>query len=128
MSHETLTMFKCSDCGGLMMGLLKCDQSCDVTCNGNKVEAIQPKTEDKGSEKHVPVIEKIDGGYKVKVGDVPHPMEDEHWIQFIELKVDDKVYYEFLHPGQAPEATFMVEGDNPRAREYCNVHGLWIKE
>ncbi|MFW5733230.1 MAG: desulfoferrodoxin family protein, partial [Planctomycetota bacterium] len=66
-----------------------------------------------------------DGGYKVKVGDVPHPMEDDHWIQFVELTLGDKVYYEFLHPGGAPEATFKVEGENPTAREYCNKHGLW---
>lgn len=122
---QDITMFKCSDCGGIMTSLLKCGASCDVTCNGNPVEALSAKTEDKGSEKHVPVIEQIDGGYKVKVGDVPHPMEDDHWIQFVELTLGDKVYYEFLHPGGAPEATFKVEGENPTAREFCNKHGLW---
>ena len=83
------------------------------------------KTADSATEKHVPVIEKIDGGYKVKVGDVPHPMEEKHYIEWIELIADGQVYRQFLNPGQAPEATFMIDAAQVSAREYCNLHGLW---
>jgi superoxide reductase len=71
------------------------------------------------------VIEKIDGGYKVKVGSVPHPMTEEHFIEWIELLADGKAYRQFLEPGVEPEAIFHVEGNSVSAREHCNVHGLW---
>jgi len=71
------------------------------------------------------VIEKTADGVKVKIGSVPHPMEEKHYIQWIELIVDDKTYIAFLKPGQAPEATFCVKGTALTAREYCNLHGLW---
>jgi superoxide reductase len=86
---------------------------------------LAENTVDAAKEKHVPVLEKVDGGVKVKVGDVPHPMEEKHWIEFVELIVDDKVYRQFLNPGDTPEAFFPVEGDNLTAREFCNLHGLW---
>jgi len=73
----------------------------------------------------VPVIEKIDGGFKVKVGSVPHPMEDKHYIEWIELIADGKAYRQFLGPGTAPEAVFNIEVDSVSAREHCNIHGLW---
>jgi desulfoferrodoxin len=79
----------------------------------------------RAAEKHVPVIEKVGGGVKVTVGSVAHPMEDDHYIEWIELVVDGKAYRQFLKPGQAPEAVFNVEGDNILAREYCNLHGHW---
>ena len=82
-------------------------------------------TVDAAKEKHVPVVEKIAGGVKVKVGDVAHPMEDKHWIEWIEIIADGKAYRQFLYPGEAPEATFSVEADPITAREYCNLHGLW---
>jgi superoxide reductase len=82
-------------------------------------------TVDAAVEKHVPVIEKIDGGVKVKVGDVAHPMEEKHYIEWIEVIAAGKVYHEFICPGQAPEAVFNVEADQITARAYCNLHGLW---
>jgi superoxide reductase len=82
-------------------------------------------TVDAAKEKHVPVIEKIDGGYMVKVGDVPHPMEEKHWIQWIELIADGKSYFQFLDAGQTPEADFKIDAASVSAREYCNLHGLW---
>jgi len=78
-----------------------------------------------GKEKHVPVIEKIAGGIKVKVGSVPHPMEEKHYIEWIEVIADGKAYRQFLKPGEAPEAIFKIEAKTITAREYCNVHGLW---
>ncbi len=82
-------------------------------------------TVDAALEKHVPVIEKVDEGFKVKVGSVAHPMEEKHYIEWIEIIADGKVYREFLNPGQSPEATFCVKANQVTAREYCNIHGLW---
>lgn len=84
-------------------------------------------TVDAAKEKHVPVIEKIDGGVKVKVGDVAHPMEEKHYIEWIEIVADGKAYRQFLNPGEAPEAVFMIGQSNITAREFCNLHGLWKK-
>ncbi len=86
---------------------------------------LDEKTSDATTEKHVPVIEKIDGGYKVVVGSTPHPMEAAHYIEWIELLADGSAYRQFLKPGDAPEATFAIDAENITAREYCNVHGLW---
>jgi superoxide reductase len=86
---------------------------------------VQPKTEDQGKEKHVPVIEKIDGGVKVKIGSVAHPMEADHYIEFIELHTEDEIHRKYLKPGMAPEAIFMVSAGNVKAIEFCNKHGLW---
>ncbi len=114
-------------CGkGLQVEVLEGNTSCELSCCGEPMVRLKEKTADSRNEKHVPVIEKIAGGYKVKVGSVPHPMTAEHWIQWIELRVGNKLYREFLEPGAPPEAIFMVSGEgSPIAREYCNVHGLW---
>ena len=82
-------------------------------------------TVDAAKEKHVPVIEKIDGGYKVSVGSVPHPMEEKHYIEWVELIAGSTAYRQFLEPGGAPEAIFKIDADQVSAREYCNLHGLW---
>lgn len=82
-------------------------------------------TVDAAQEKHVPVIEKVDGGIRIKVGSVAHPMEDKHYIQWVQAIVGDKTYREFLKPGQAPEAFFPLSESDITAREYCNLHGLW---
>ena len=71
------------------------------------------------------MIEKVEGGYLVKVGGVAHPMEEKHYIEWIELLADGKAYRQFLSPGQTPEALFKVEASQVSAREYCNIHGLW---
>jgi superoxide reductase len=86
---------------------------------------LTENTVDAAKEKHVPVIEKVPGGVKVLVGSVAHPMEEKHYIEFVEIIADGKVYRQYLAPGAAPEATFAVEADNITAREYCNLHGLW---
>ena len=80
---------------------------------------------DAAKEKHVPVIEKIEGGVKVKVGSVAHPMEEKHFIEWIEVIADGKSYIQFLNPGDAPEATFNVSASDIKARAYCNLHGNW---
>ncbi len=89
------------------------------------MELLKEKTEDEGNEKHVPVVEKTGKGIKVKVSSVPHPMEEMHYIEWIELIADDRVYRKFLKPTDKPEAEFEIKAENIEAREYCNIHGLW---
>ena len=83
------------------------------------------KTEDVGKEKHVPVVEKTDKGVKVKIGSTPHPMEEKHYIEWVEIIADGRVYRKFLNPGDKPEVEFELKAEKIEAREYCNVHGLW---
>jgi len=120
---EKLQIYKCVVCGNIVEVLH--GGVGELVCCGQPMELLDEKTADAATEKHVPVIEKIDGGYKVKVGSVPHPMEDKHYIEWIELLADGKAYRQFLEPGMAPEAVFNIEADSVSAREHCNVHGLW---
>ncbi len=83
------------------------------------------KTEDAGKEKHVPVIEKTAKGIIVRLGSVPHPMEEKHYIQWIEAISGDNLLVKGLKPGQKPEAEFPVTGTKVKVRAYCNVHGFW---
>jgi superoxide reductase len=89
------------------------------------MKLMKENTVDAAKEKHVPVIEKVPGGYKVKVGAVAHPMEEKHYIEWIELIADGEAYRYFLKPGMKPEATFKIDAAKVTAREYCNLHGLW---
>ncbi|AQT69495.1 Desulfoferrodoxin [Anaerohalosphaera lusitana] len=120
---ERLEVYKCNICGNIVEVLNGGDG--ELVCCNEPMKKLAAATEDKGKEKHVPVIEKTNGGYKVKVGSVQHPMEDEHYIQWIELLADGKSYKQFLKPGDTPEAMFKVEANSVTAREHCNVHGLW---
>lgn len=120
---EKLQVYKCAVCGNIVEVLH--GGAGELVCCGEPMELLDEKTADATTEKHVPVIEKIEGGYKVKVGSVPHPMEEKHFIEWIELLADGKAYRQFLKPGAAPEAIFHVKADAVSAREYCNVHGLW---
>ncbi len=120
---ERLQIYKCAACGNIVEVLHGGDG--ELVCCGKPMELLDEKTADAKTEKHVPVIEKIKGGYKVKVGSVPHPMLEEHFIEWIELLADGKAYRQFLEPGGEPEATFNVNADSVSAREHCNVHGLW---
>ncbi len=120
---ERLQIYKCAACGNIVEVLH--GGGGQLVCCGGPMGLLEEKTADAATEKHVPVIEKIDGGYKVKVGSVPHPMLEEHFIEWIELLADGKAYRQFLDPGDAPEAIFNIEAGSVRAREHCNVHGLW---
>ncbi len=120
---EKLQVYKCNICGNIVEVLH--GGAGELVCCGEPMELLDEKTADTGKEKHVPVIEKIDGGFKVKVGDVPHPMEEKHYIEWIELLADGKAYRQFLQPGKPAEAVFNIEAATVSAREYCNVHGLW---
>ncbi len=121
---ERLQVYKCEICGNIVM-VLHPGPGKLVCCNKPMV-LLEEQTADASTEKHVPVIEKVEDGYKVKVGSVPHPMEEKHYIEWIELQVNGKSYIQFLNPGDAPEAFFPVkEEGSVSAREYCNIHGLW---
>jgi superoxide reductase len=89
------------------------------------MELLQEKATDAGLEKHVPVIEATDGGIRAKVGDVPHPMEEKHYIEWVEIIADGKSCRIFLKPGAKPEAEFDIKLQKVTAREYCSIHGLW---
>ncbi len=119
---EKLQVYKCEICG-LIIEVL--DDGQDPVCCEEEMILQKENTVDAAKEKHVPVIEKIDGGYKVSVGSVAHPMEEKHYIEWIELLTCCKSYRQFLKPGDAPEATFLVDSDDVSARAYCNLHGLW---
>lgn len=120
---KKLEIYKCNVCG-ILTEILDGGDGQMFCCNEPMMHMAE-KTADVATEKHVPVIEKIDGGYKVTVGSTLHPMEEKHYIQWIELLADGKAYRQFLSPGDDPIAKFMVDADSVSARENCNVHGLW---
>jgi superoxide reductase len=120
---KRLQVYKCEICGNIVE--MVHEGVGELVCCGEPMKLMEENTVDAAKEKHVPVIEKVDGGVKVKVGSVAHPMEDKHHIEWVEVIVDGKAYREFLKPGAAPEAVFNIETENVTAREYCNLHGLW---
>ncbi|QTA92482.1 desulfoferrodoxin [Desulfonema magnum] len=120
---EKLQVYKCELCGNIVEVLHGGEG--ELVCCGKSMSLMTENTVDAAKEKHVPVLEKFSGGVKVKVGEVAHPMEEKHYIEWIEIIADGKVYREYLNPGEAPEATFTVEASQITARGYCNLHGLW---
>lgn len=124
---EKLDLFK-SGCGMVAEVLYKENKECTGNHDGMKFEKLEEHTEDAAREKHVPYIEEKENGYLVKVGkETAHPMLENHYITMIEIIVDgDKLYRKYLKAGDAPEAFFEVpKGNSVKAREYCNLHGLW---
>ncbi len=120
---KRLEVYKCELCGNIVEVL---DGGAgQLVCCGKPMSLLEEKTADAATEKHVPVIEQSDGKVVVKVGSVSHPMEEGHYIEWIELIADGKSYRQFLNPGDEPQAVFEVSADNISAREYCNKHGLW---
>jgi superoxide reductase len=120
---ERLEVYKCGVCGNIVE-VLHAGKGALVCC-GQPMKLLVENTVDAAKEKHVPVIETVEGGVKVKVGEVPHPMEEKHWIEWVEIIADGKTYRQYLNPGETPEATFNVTAKQITAREYCNIHGLW---
>ena len=122
---EKHQVYKCEECGNVIAVLnsggppLKC---CD-----QRMVLQEEKTSDQGMEKHLPVVETMDKRAKVKVGSVPHPMEQEHYIQWIETVTDEGVSRKYLNPGEAPEKTFCVK-EGMTVRAYCNLHGMWSQK
>ena len=120
---ERLEVYKCEACGNIVEVLN--GGGGELVCCGEAMKLMVENTVDAAKEKHVPVIEKVAGGVKVSVGAVAHPMEEKHFIGWIEIIADGKAYRQFLNPGDTPEATFSIEAQEITAREYCNLHGLW---
>lgn len=119
-----LQIYKCEVCGNIIEVLHASDG--ELVCCGKPMKLMIENTVDASKEKHVPVIEKIVDGFLVKIGAVPHPMEEKHYIEWIELIVNGIAYRKFLSPGDKPEAKFIVDAAGIiHAREYCNLHGLW---
>jgi len=123
---KRLEVYKCDACGMMFEVINDCScEPCTVMCCDKPMAVLIENTVDAAKEKHVPVIEQTDDGVKVTVGSVPHPMEEAHYIQWIELLADGVAYRRFLQPGQAPEASFPGVSGSVCAREHCNLHGLW---
>ena len=120
---ERLQVYKCEICGNIVE-MLHAGKGELVCCGKPMVQQVE-NTVDASKEKHVPVVEKIDGGFKVKVGSVPHPMEEKHYIEWVEILANGRVCRKWLQPGEAPEADFVTDAAAVTAREYCNIHGLW---
>ena len=122
---KKLEIYKCAK--GMVLEVVNGGDVCDLTCCGEPVVLQEEQTADAATEKHVPVVEEIDGGIRVKVGSVDHPMTEEHSIQWIEVINGDYVNRKYLHAGEKPEALFYVPMQKGLiVREYCNVHGLWV--
>ena len=121
---KRLQVYKCDICGNIVEVLH--EGVGELVCCGQPMKLFEEKTkEQEGKEKHLPVIEKTEKGFLVKVGSIQHPMEEKHYIEWIEVIANGKTYRQFLKPGDIPEATFDTEAENITIREYCNVHGLW---
>lgn len=120
---EKLEIYKCEVCGNIVEVVH--GGKGELVCCGKPMVLQKENTVDASKEKHVPVVEKVGDGIKVKVGSAAHPMEEKHFIEWIEVISDGKAWRQFLNPGEAPEALFQSAGVQVTARAYCNIHGLW---
>ena len=120
---EQRQIYRCNICGNIVEVLHT--GAGELGCCGQPMELLKEKTAGEGKEKHMPVIEKTETGIIVKVGSIPHPMEETHYIEWIEVIAGDEVYRKFLNPGDKPEAVFGIRAEEIEARAYCNIHGLW---
>lgn len=120
---EVMQVYKCEVCGNIVE-VLHSGRG-QLVCCGRPMRLMEVKKAEEGKEKHLPVIEKSGDIFVVKVGSVPHPMEEKHYIEWIELIADGAVYRKHLKPGDKPVAEFCVKAEKVSAREYCNIHGLW---
>lgn len=123
---ELKQVYKCEVCGNMVEVVHNAGGT--LSCCGQTMNLIVENTVDAAKEKHVPIIEKVDGGVLVKVGSIEHPMLDNHYIEWIEVHTEKNVYKKFLKPGDKPEAFFKLEEEVLFAREYCNLHGLWVEK
>lgn len=125
--HKYMTIqhqiYRCPVCGNIVE-VLHAGVG-ELVCCGQPMVLMNSKSQDEGQEKHLPVIEKSENQITVKVGSIPHPMEEAHYIEWIEITADNQVYKKFLNPGDVPEAVFNLTATTVSARIYCNVHGLW---
>ena len=123
---KRLEVYKCEKCSNIVLALQ--GGAGELVCCGEPMTLLEEQTAEMKNEKHVPVIEKVDNGYKVTVGSTLHPMLDAHYIQWIELLTEKQTLIAFLEPNEEPVAFFATEEKVLGAREYCNLHGLWKNE
>jgi superoxide reductase len=116
-------IYRCSVCGNIIEILHSGEGQ--LVCCSKSMELLNAKNKDVGLEKHVPIIEKTESGVIVKIGSISHPMEESHYIEFIEIIADGKIYRKFLKPGEEPMVNFNIKINKIEARGYCNIHGLW---
>jgi len=120
---ELRQIYKCNVCGNIVEVIhIGVGQ---LVCCGQPMDLLTEKTADAGLEKHVPVIEKVGNRVNVKVGSVPHPMVQNHYIEWIELVAGSETCRKLLKLGDKPEAYFETTAERVQAREYCSIHGLW---
>ena len=118
------SIYKCEICGHIIEVLHEGKGT--LVCCGQPMKLFVENTVDAAKEKHIPVVEKTSNGFRVKVGSVPHPMEEKHYIEWVQIMLPQNlVMRKFLSPGEPPEAEFVISQDYIKAREYCNIHGLW---
>ena len=120
---ERLQIYKCEVCGNIVEVLH--GGKGELVCCKQPMKLLKENTVDAAKEKHVPIVEKTSVGLKVMVGSIAHPMDEKHYIEWIELITRDKAYRQFLNPKDAPEAIFNIQAEEAKAREFCNLHGLW---
>ena len=123
MATDRLQVYKCEICG--IVAEVLDGGAGELVCCGEPMRLMEENTVDASREKHVLVVTKVEGGFRVAVGSVPHPMEAKHFIQWIELLADGRTYRQFLNPGEKPEAFFPLQAEKVAAREFCNLHGMW---
>lgn len=116
-------VYKCEVCGNIVE--VKHGGMGQLVCCGQEMVLLSENTTDAAVEKHVPVVERVDGGYKITVGEVEHPMLEKHYIEWIELVTKDKIYTKYLSPDEKPVVVFMTDAKDVYARAYCNLHGHW---
>lgn len=123
---QRLEIYKCQTCGTIIEVIHESDGV--LSCCGKEMVLLKENTTDAAKEKHVPAVSKSDHGIKAKVGEVAHPMEEKHYIEWIQvIAPDGTADRKFLKPGQSPEAEFCCVDEQSTVREYCNLHGLWKK-
>lgn len=123
MAIERGQVYECEKCGKMVVVVR--GGGPHPHCCGQQMTPLKENTKDAAVEKHVPVVESVDGGFRVKVGEVAHPMTDDHWIEWIELLGEKSSSIRFLDPGEEPEVVFESSAPTATARAFCNLHGLW---
>ncbi|MBE6525252.1 MAG: desulfoferrodoxin FeS4 iron-binding domain-containing protein [Candidatus Methanomethylophilaceae archaeon] len=120
-------IYRCTKCGKIVE--VEFEGPGKLSCCGEEMILQKPKTADYSTEKHVPYVEKVDGGVLVKVGkETAHPMDDAHYIVYIQIEADGVIMRKYLKPGDKPEAFFKTDASVIKAEELCNIHGVWVSE
>lgn len=119
-------IYRCNICGNIVEVVHGGEG--ELVCCQQPMELLIERQTDVGPEKHIPILEKTEEGINVKIGEDPHPMDEKHFIEWVEIIIDGESYIKFFEPGDKPETEFKLvipEDSSVKVREYCNIHGLW---